>query len=182
MDSHETSKKVLAESNSPATSGSSPTSAQPSSPTPSNASTGSTKKDKDASTTSTPASTPASSNGSTGGKSTKNVPSSTPAINIFSNDGSFLDRFKKMKAEEDEKKKQLGALERKKAFEDRIKNRGKRKNQPTDEEPDPKRVTLEDNERSETLDPKANAYLKEMQKYSERLCKDDSGHVRPLVK
>ncbi|CAG8673328.1 6338_t:CDS:2 [Dentiscutata heterogama] len=154
MDSHETSKKALAESNSPTTSGSSPTPAQPSSPTPSNASTGSTKKDKDASTSSTPA----SSNGSTSGKSSKNVPSSTPAINIFSNDGSFLDRFKKMKAEEDEKKKQLGALERKKAFEDRIKNRGKRKNQPTDEEPDPKRVTLEDNER------------------------DDSGHVRPLVK
>ncbi|CAG8443004.1 17293_t:CDS:2 [Cetraspora pellucida] len=178
MDSHDTSKKVLEESQSPTPSGSSSTPAQPSSPTPSNASTGSIKKDKDAST----ASTPASSNGSTGGKSSKNVPSSTPAINIFSNDGSFLDRFKKMKAEEDEKKKQLGALERKKAFEDRIKNRGKRKNQPTDEELDPKRVTLEDNERGETLDPKANAYLEEMQKYSERLCKDDSGHVRPLVK
>ncbi|CAG8737311.1 10528_t:CDS:1, partial [Racocetra fulgida] len=107
MDSHDTSKKVFEESQSPTASGSSSTPAQPSSPTPSNASTGSTKKDKDAST----ASTPASSNGSTGGKSSKNVPSSTPAINIFSNDGSFLDRFKKMKAEEDEKKKQLGALE-----------------------------------------------------------------------
>ena len=39
-----------------------------------------------------------------------------------------------------------------------------------------------DDASSEQLDPKANAYLKEMQKYSERLCKDDSGHVRPLVK
>ncbi|PKC04415.1 hypothetical protein RhiirA5_362352 [Rhizophagus irregularis] len=87
-----------------------------------------------------------------------------------------------MKAEEDEKKKQLEALERKKAFEDRIKNRGKRKSQPTDEEPDAKRVILEDDEREEALDPKANAYLKEMQKYNERLCKDDAGHVRPLVK
>ncbi|CAG8740047.1 1513_t:CDS:1, partial [Ambispora leptoticha] len=61
-------------------------------------------------------------------------------------------------------------------------NRGKRKSPPTDDvDPDPKRtnVEMEDNE---TLDPKANAYLKEMQKYNERLCKDDSGHVRPLVK
>jgi len=70
----------------------------------------------------------------------------------------------------------------KKAFEDRIKNRGKRKIQPTDEEPDSKRIILEENEREEALDPKANAYLKEMQKYNERLCKDDAGHVRPLVK
>ncbi|GBC42393.1 hypothetical protein RIR_jg9963.t1 [Rhizophagus irregularis DAOM 181602=DAOM 197198] len=145
---------------------------QPPSPTPSNSSsTSTTKKEKDS----------GSSNSSVvGGKSAKNVPSSTPAINIFSNDGSFLDRFKKMKAEEDEKKKQLEALERKKAFEDRIKNRGKRKSQPTDEEPDAKRVILEDDEREEALDPKANAYLKEMQKYNERLCKDDAGHVRPL--
>ncbi|CAG8434643.1 12371_t:CDS:2 [Ambispora gerdemannii] len=136
--------------------------------------------------------------------SSKNMPSSTPAINIFSNDGSFLDRFKKMKAEEDEKKKQREALEssalavqrcdfwrfvrwdtelmKKKAFEDRIRNRGKRKSPPTEDvDQDPKRtnVEVEDNE---TLDPKANAYLKEMQKYNERLCKDDSGHVRPLVK
>ncbi|EXX60306.1 hypothetical protein RirG_181180 [Rhizophagus irregularis DAOM 197198w] len=77
---------------------------QPPSPTPSNSSsTSTTKKEKDS----------GSSNSSVvGGKSAKNVPSSTPAINIFSNDGSFLDRFKKMKAEEDEKKKQLEALER----------------------------------------------------------------------
>ncbi|CAG8513319.1 7355_t:CDS:2, partial [Acaulospora morrowiae] len=155
------------------------TTAQPPSPAHSDAS--STKRDTEAPIASG-ATTPASSSGSTNGKPSKNVPSSTPAINIFSNDGSFLDRFKKMKAEEDEKKKQLDALERKKAFEDRIKNRGKRKSQPTDEEPDPKRVTLEDVERGETLDPKANAYLKEMQKYNERLCKDDTGHVRPLVK
>ncbi|GBB87918.1 hypothetical protein RclHR1_01440033, partial [Rhizophagus clarus] len=146
---------------------------QPPSPTPSNSSsTSTTKKEKDS----------GNSNSVVGGKLAKNVPSSTPAINIFSNDGSFLDRFKKMKAEEDEKKKQLEALERKKAFEDRIKNRGKRKIQPTDEEPDAKRVILDDDEREEALDPKANAYLKEMQKYNERLCKDDAGHVRPLVK
>jgi len=84
------------------------TTVQPPSPTPSNSSsTSTTKKEKeDASGGSI------SSNSSIGGKSAKNVPSSTPAINIFSNDGSFLDRFKKMKAEEDEKKKQLEALER----------------------------------------------------------------------
>ena len=50
--------------------------------------------------------------GSSTSTTTKNVPSSTPAINIFSNDGSFLERFKRMKAEEDEKKKQLEALDR----------------------------------------------------------------------
>jgi hypothetical protein len=82
---------------------------QPSSPTPSNSSsTSTTKKEKD----STSGSSSSSNSSVVGGKSAKNVPSSTPAINIFSNDGSFLDRFKKMKAEEDEKKKQLEALER----------------------------------------------------------------------
>ncbi|CAG8601245.1 9611_t:CDS:2 [Paraglomus occultum] len=129
--------------------------------------------------------------GSSTSTTTKNVPSSTPAINIFSNDGSFLERFKRMKAEEDEKKKQLEALDRKKAFEDRIKNRGKRKlsatespglDVSTDGVSEAKRPHLEKSTATETLDPNANAYLKEMQKYNERLCKDDSGHVRPLVK
>ena len=82
---------------------------QPSSPTSSNSSsTSTTKKEKD----NTSGSSSSSNSSVVGGKSAKNVPSSTPAINIFSNDGSFLDRFKKMKAEEDEKKKQLEALER----------------------------------------------------------------------
>ncbi|CAJ0755797.1 18272_t:CDS:2 [Entrophospora sp. SA101] len=66
------------------------------------------------------------------------------------------------------------------------KNRGKRKVNPSsssDIEPEPKRVNADDESRdATTLDPKANAYLKEMQKYNERLCKDETGHVRPLVK
>lgn len=46
--------------------------------------------------------------------------------NVFSNDGSFLERFQRLKREEDEKKKQQELLERKKQFADRFKHRGKR--------------------------------------------------------
>ncbi|KAA1091694.1 hypothetical protein PGTUg99_005828 [Puccinia graminis f. sp. tritici] len=42
------------------------------------------------------------------------------AMNVFTSDGSFLERFKKMKEEEVEKKKQEDALARKQAFEQRI--------------------------------------------------------------
>ncbi|KAF8802574.1 hypothetical protein BYT27DRAFT_7196499, partial [Phlegmacium glaucopus] len=54
---------------------------------------------------------------------------STKALNVFSDDGSFLNRIKRntinQKGEEDKKKEQE-ALERKKAFDSRFKNRGKR--------------------------------------------------------
>ncbi|KAG8871475.1 hypothetical protein FRB97_008651, partial [Tulasnella sp. 331] len=57
-------------------------------------------------------------------------------VNVFSNDGSFLERFQRTKKEEDEKKKQDEATTRKRAFDDRFKNRGKRKAaSPSAEEP-----------------------------------------------
>ncbi|KIM40996.1 hypothetical protein M413DRAFT_157741 [Hebeloma cylindrosporum] len=50
----------------------------------------------------------------------------TPPGNVFSNDGSFLDRINREMKEGDDKKKKQEALERKKNFADRFKNRGKR--------------------------------------------------------
>ncbi|KAF8648477.1 hypothetical protein AX16_006258 [Volvariella volvacea WC 439] len=47
-------------------------------------------------------------------------------VNVFSNDGSFLERFQRARKEEEDKKKELEAADRKKAFNDRFKNRGKR--------------------------------------------------------
>jgi len=48
------------------------------------------------------------------------------AINVFTNDGSFLDRFYRTKREEEEKRKQEEILNTKRNFENRFKNRGKR--------------------------------------------------------
>ncbi|CAG8490248.1 17386_t:CDS:2 [Acaulospora colombiana] len=79
----------MSESNNAAISSPRSTAVQPSSPAHSDASSSSTKKDAEASA-STEATTPLSNNGSTNGKPSKN----------------------KMKAEEDEKKRQLDALER----------------------------------------------------------------------
>ncbi|KAF9465327.1 hypothetical protein BDZ94DRAFT_1160299 [Collybia nuda] len=47
-------------------------------------------------------------------------------VNVFTNDGSFLERFQSNKKEGDEKKKELDALERKRNFDNRFRNRGKR--------------------------------------------------------
>ncbi|KAF8349589.1 hypothetical protein F5887DRAFT_1097334 [Amanita rubescens] len=47
-------------------------------------------------------------------------------MNVFTNDGSFLDRFQRQKKGEEDKSKQEEIMNRKKNFEDRFKNRGKR--------------------------------------------------------
>ncbi|KNZ51065.1 uncharacterized protein VP01_4108g1 [Puccinia sorghi] len=73
-------------------------------------------------------------------------------------DGSFLERFKKMKEEEVEKKKQEDALARKQAFEQRITSKkGK-----TEEED--------------------NAYLREVRKLQGHSLRDEGAGVRALVK
>ncbi|RUP44513.1 hypothetical protein BC936DRAFT_149351 [Jimgerdemannia flammicorona] len=84
------------------------------------------------------------------------------------------------------------SLERKKEFEERIKSRGKRKKTAADvsedgaeegeegEEHRPKRAKDADDD-GEPLDPKASAYLKEMQTYNERHVGDER-RSRPLVK
>ncbi|KAI0772225.1 hypothetical protein BC629DRAFT_1595432 [Irpex lacteus] len=46
--------------------------------------------------------------------------------NVFSNDGSFLERFQHLKKDEEEKKKQEETLQKKREFDNRFKRRGKR--------------------------------------------------------
>ncbi|EGF99301.1 uncharacterized protein MELLADRAFT_68691 [Melampsora larici-populina 98AG31] len=79
------------------------------------------------------------------------------------NDGSFLERFKKMKEEEVEKKKQEDALQRKQAFEQRIKNRGKR-SADSDEKSSSKKPKPEDED---------NAYLREVRKLQGHSLRDE---------
>ncbi|KAK0243828.1 hypothetical protein EDD85DRAFT_945147 [Armillaria nabsnona] len=47
-------------------------------------------------------------------------------VNVFSNDGSFLDRIQRSMKETDEKRKREEDLERKRNFDNRFRNRGKR--------------------------------------------------------
>ncbi|KAF8881904.1 hypothetical protein BD779DRAFT_1544940 [Infundibulicybe gibba] len=74
-------------------------------------------------------STPTSNSGSATppSSSASSKPGSVPPKpkNVFSNDGSFLERFRQLK-EEDDRKKDLEVLERKKKFDNRFRNRGKR--------------------------------------------------------
>ncbi|KAF8625976.1 hypothetical protein AX17_006700 [Amanita inopinata Kibby_2008] len=58
------------------------------------------------------------------------------AVNVFTNDGSFLERFQRSKKEEDEKRKQEEILERKKHFDDRFRKRGKRRHPGATPEPE----------------------------------------------
>ncbi|KAH8922428.1 hypothetical protein BT69DRAFT_1282294 [Atractiella rhizophila] len=94
------------------------------------------------------------------------------AMNVFTDDGSFLERFKKLREEQVEKKQQDDALARKKAIDNRIKFRGKRKLQSM-EESESKKFKVGEPE---------NAYLKEVKKMSERTLRDEGSGVRPLVK
>ncbi|KAH7924516.1 hypothetical protein BV22DRAFT_1090721, partial [Leucogyrophana mollusca] len=99
--------------------------------------------------------------------------------NVFTNDGSFLERFQRNKKEEDEKKKQEEALARKRQFDDRFKRRGKR--------PPPdscSSVTIPETppaKKSKTDEPLTD-YQKEVRGYAGRSLKDAGTGVRPLVK
>ncbi|KAG0142320.1 hypothetical protein CROQUDRAFT_135656 [Cronartium quercuum f. sp. fusiforme G11] len=97
------------------------------------------------------------------------------AMNVFTNDGSFLERFKKMKEEEVEKKKQEDALVRKQAFEQRIKNRGKRNVNETDE-------STTTNKKLKSNESEDNAYLREVRKLQGHSLRDEGAGVRALVK
>jgi len=106
----------------------------------------------------------------------KSQSSSKPKpVNVFSNDGSFLERFQRTKKEEDEKKKHDEAISRKRAFDDRFKNRGKRKAaspsaEPADSTPPTKKAK------------ELTQYEKEVKSYEGRSLKDQGIGVRPLVK
>ncbi|KAF8885673.1 hypothetical protein CPB84DRAFT_122963 [Gymnopilus junonius] len=126
--------------------------------------------------------------------------SKSPAVkppNVFSNDGSFLDRIRRSMQEEDDKKKETEALERKKNFADRFKNRRKRPAHPQDplsnsdvipeeqENPTKKLKLVDGKEISANADDKhASAqakYHKAVDSYPSSL-KDSGTGVRPLVK
>jgi len=98
---------------------------------------------------------------------------------VFSNDGSFLERFQRNKKEEEEKKLQEDTLARKRDFNARFKKRGKR-SQPdstssaTLENPPAKKPKSDDKQMTE--------YEKEVKNYAGRNLKDDGIGVRALVK
>ncbi|KAL5501330.1 hypothetical protein ACEPAH_8590 [Sanghuangporus vaninii] len=124
---------------------------------------------------STPTPTPTPSSGSKSSSSHKPKP-----VNIFTDDGSFLERFQRVKKEEDEKKKREAELEAKRNFENRFKKRGKRRahssepsTEPSDNAP-AKKTKLED-------EKPLTAYEKEVKSYAGSL-KDQGMGIRPLVK
>jgi len=119
------------------------------------------------------------------GASAVNLPATHPTaksshtkpkpINVFSNDGSFLERFQRNKKEEDEKKKQEDLLAKKRAFDERFKKRGKRKidspsDEPTESAPPAKKAK------------ELTQYEKEVKSYEGRSLKDNGIGIRPLVK
>ncbi|GAA5992385.1 hypothetical protein JCM10908_000456 [Rhodotorula pacifica] len=111
--------------------------------------------------------------------------------NLFTNDGSFLERFKKnsVPTPDQEKKEREEALARKKALEERFKRRGKRPSSAASapnqngtaspDDTDSKRLRLStehDNERRLT------EYEKEVRKLESRHLKDQGSSLRPLMK
>ncbi|KAG9018695.1 hypothetical protein FRB90_010463 [Tulasnella sp. 427] len=108
--------------------------------------------------------------------STSTAPAKPKPVNVFSNDGSFLERMQRSKKAEDEKKKQEDVLTRKRAFDDRFKTRGKRK------------IASETNDSPESAAPPAkkakelSQYEKEVKTYEGRSLKDQGIGIRPLVK
>lgn len=107
---------------------------------------------------------------------------STPkALNVFTNDGSFLERFQRTKKEEEEKKKSEDALARKRDFNNRFKNRGKR---PPPDSSDDSTATAENTsvKRHKFDDKPLTDYEKQVKSYAGRSLKDNGIGVRPLVK
>ncbi|KAI0657243.1 hypothetical protein C8Q70DRAFT_1002911 [Cubamyces menziesii] len=99
-------------------------------------------------------------------------------VNIFSNDGSFLERFQRLKKEEDEKKKQEELLRKKREFDNRFKSRGKRRSPDAPSSND----TTESPAKKPKVDEPLNQYQKELQSYADKSLKDGGNGVRPLVK
>ncbi|GAA5923966.1 hypothetical protein JCM3775_005560 [Rhodotorula graminis] len=94
--------------------------------------------------------------------------------NLFTNDGSFLSKFKKqLSPEEQEKQDREAAIARKKALDERIKNRGKRPLPAADAaNPASKKPKADDAEQT--------AYQAEVKRLSARELGD--GGARPLLK
>ncbi|GAA6010323.1 hypothetical protein JCM11491_006267 [Sporobolomyces phaffii] len=104
----------------------------------------------------------------------------TKPANVFSNDGSFLERFKKSTAPpvDLEKQEREKALARKKAIEERFRNRGKRPAASTASEaasPSSKKTKTEGEE-------KLTAYQQEVRRLNSRSLKDEGYEMRPMLK
>jgi len=108
------------------------------------------------------------------------LPKSKPT-NVFSNDGSFLERFQRNKREEEEKKKQEDALVRKRDFDSRFKKRGKRP-APSDSPNSAATVVEDPPAKKSKSDKPLTEYEKEVKNYAGHSLKDDGIGVRPLVK
>ncbi|TFK52686.1 hypothetical protein OE88DRAFT_1725260 [Heliocybe sulcata] len=109
--------------------------------------------------------------------------SKTKPTNVFSNDGSFLERFQRIKREEEEKKKQEEAFMRKRTFDDRFRKRGKRTTpepsvspESTVDEPATKKAKSD-----HISDKLITDYERQVKSYGTSL-KDTGTGVRPLVK
>ncbi|ORX63319.1 hypothetical protein BCR32DRAFT_298471 [Anaeromyces robustus] len=110
-------------------------------------------------------------------------------LNVFSNDGSFLKRFKLLQ-EQDEKKKANEALKKKFEWEEAIRLRGKRRKRLLKEAKmkeeesrrmKKQRIKASDMMSDSLISTAASQYLEEMKKYKEQSF-TDSDHIRPLVK
>ncbi|GBE82978.1 hypothetical protein BKA93DRAFT_725900 [Sparassis latifolia] len=98
--------------------------------------------------------------------------------NVFSNDGSFLERFQHIKKDEEEKKKQEEMLAQKRGFDERFKKRGKRPLPDTASST----PTTETSAKKPKVDKPMTQYQKEVRNYAGRSLKDNGIGVRPLVK
>ncbi|KAH7885490.1 hypothetical protein F5I97DRAFT_1398752 [Phlebopus sp. FC_14] len=113
------------------------------------------------------------------------VPPKPKPVNVFSNDGSFLERFQRNKKEEEDKRKADEALAKKREFVDRFRKRGKRPPAP-DSSP---AVTSTDPQENPAKRAKVDHdaplnYQKEVREFAGTMgnLKDTGTGVRPMVK
>ncbi|KIL00197.1 hypothetical protein PAXRUDRAFT_821897 [Paxillus rubicundulus Ve08.2h10] len=110
------------------------------------------------------------------------APPKPKPVNVFSNDGSFLERFQRTKKEEEDKRKAEEALEKKRQFADRFKSRGKRPppaSSPAVTSPDPQESPAK---KVKVDDSSLTNYKKEVRDYAGHSLRDTGTGVRPLVK
>ncbi|KAI5474409.1 hypothetical protein MNV49_003377 [Pseudohyphozyma bogoriensis] len=141
---------------------------------------------KPSTSTSTPAPPPTASTSTSKPSSSSSAAAAPPAAaagaplppNVFSNDGSFLDRFKTAGGKEKDQEKTI--LERKKAQNDRFKNRGKRPSAPASSTDAPAKKKSKDEEEEVGL----SEYAKEVRRRAKMLegLRDEGVGIRPLNK
>ncbi|THH18367.1 hypothetical protein EW146_g2597 [Bondarzewia mesenterica] len=113
------------------------------------------------------------------GSSSKPAAPRPKPTNVFSNDGSFLERFQRIQKDEEEKKKQEEILAKKRNFDNRFKQRGKR---PSPDSSNSKNTAADPPTKKAKTEVPMSQYEKEVKSYAGRSLKDDGIGVRPLVK